>query len=259
MAFYNPKTIYDVVTMPKVEGWEESNGCSFVRFHWVFTERDQQKVDEHWRPEFYRHSLVNTKMALATHAGVGVPGWDPFLGKDRTSLSEDVTPPTDLCPDEETLNFWELEDQTLGTKIAQGKRIEPTGIEDDPRVWRDPDAPRPRGDIVGLLREAAARYDAELNAEHAKMLAEHAALKSGSWAQRATAPRAAPTREEARKRLQERRRRPTRYGVERAGVWRPWEIEEITREEAWQDRVEAAWQRAEASYKAVNPTWGGGT
>lgn len=260
MAFYDPKTIYDLSTMPKVEGWEESNGCDFVRFHWVLTERDQKKVDQHWRPDFYRHSLVNTKMALATHAGVGIPGWDPFYGMDREAMADGVGSPTDLCPEQRSLDYWDLSDQTLGTRIArQGIRsIKPTGLEDDPRVWRDPAAPK--GDILGLLRGAAARYEQDLKALHEDMLAKHAAMKGGSWAQRASASRQPPTLEEARKQLEARRRSAPRWGQRIQGTWRLWEIEEIQREVTRQERVEAAWQRAEALAKSViGPTWGGGT
>lgn len=265
---YDPKVLYDPATMPLVEGWEESNNCTFVRYHWCLTEADQKAVDKHWRPLFYRHSLINTKMALATHAGAGVPGWDPFLGKDRTALSECVTPPTDLCPHDKSLAHWDLSDQTLGTKIAQGKRIEPTGIENDPRVWRDPDAPRPRTDIVGLLRDAAARYEAELGAEHAELMADWRARKSGSWAQRAAAAKEPePTLEDARKWRTARLSGPPAEHIQGyswkiatvPGLWHEWEIVEIAREEARQNAVEAAWQRGDAYMKSRYPCWGGGT
>jgi hypothetical protein len=255
-TLYDPKVLYDLKTMPKVEGWEENNNCDFVRFHWVPTATEQRKIDAHWRPAFYRHSLINTKMALATHAGVGVPGWDPFYGMTEADVEQLLLVPR---------LYSHYSDQSLGTKLARGRRVEPTGLADDPRLpEREPAAPV---DIVQMLRDAAARYEAGVQAEQAKMLAEHAALKSGSWAQRAAAPKVAPTLAEARKAYQEQLCGPKE--AERPwwcapppvvpGVWHEWEIVEIERERARQDAVEAAWQRAEAAYKSINPTWGGGT
>jgi hypothetical protein len=259
--FYDPKTIYDPTTMPLVEGHDLTNGCTFVRFHWVPTESEQRKIDAHWRPDFYRHSLINAKMACATHAGVGVPGWDPLFGITEAELEA-------MRPEDR----YRLYDQSLGTRMARCQRIEPTGLADDPRLpERAPERATPV-DIVQMLRDAGARFEAGVQAEHAKMLAEHAAQKSGTWAQRAAAPKVVPTLEDARKSYQERQRwrlggdfedaqRPW-WAPERAvvpGVWHEWEIVEIERERARQDAVEAAWQRAEASYKSINPTWGGGT
>jgi hypothetical protein len=239
----------------------------------VPTEAEQRKIEAHWRPLFYRHSLINAKMACATHAGVGVPGWDPLLGITEAQL-EALS-----CEDR-----YRLYDQSLGTKIARGQRIEPTGLADDPRlppppkevcteyscdcsVHRSSRGEPPRHDVVQKLRDGVACYEAGVAAEHAKMLAEHAAEKSGSWAQRAAAPKAPPTLEEARAAYQERL-----YGPKEVrpwwcappavipGVWREWEIVEVERERARQARVEAAWERAEAHVKSVlGQTWGGGT
>jgi hypothetical protein len=249
---YNPREIYDPATMPLVEGWELNNNCTFVRFHWVPTEAEQKYVDQNGGHIFYRHTRINTKMSLATSAGVGVPGWDPFYGMseaEKEALRGDA--------------YFRVADQCLGTKLARGKRIQPTGLEDDPRVWQDPDAPRPRGDVLGLLRDAATRYEAGVQAEYERQLAEHAALKKGSWAQRAAAPKVAPTLAEARESYEARlqgRDEDRRMRYTRAGVWHEWEIVEIAREQARQDRVERAWQRAEAAAKrAIGPTWGGGT
>jgi hypothetical protein len=262
-AFYDPKQIYDPSTMPLVEGWEENNNCTFVRFHWVCTEAEQKQVDAHWRPLFYRHSLINTKMALATSAGAGIPGWDPFLGVNKDALNRE--------------KYWALADESLSTKIARGEPIFPTGLAEDPRVWReevkevcseyscDCSAHRasrgepPRNYIADLLRYAAARAEKEIAEIHAQMLADWRARKSGSWAQRAAAAKEPePTLADAARRRAERFGAAPR-GWTRPGVWRPWEIEEILREETRQARVEAAWERADAAYKAINPTWGGGT
>jgi hypothetical protein len=254
MTLYDPKVLYDPATMPLVDE-ADTFGCSFVRFHWVPSEAEQRLIDAHWRPLFYRHSLINTKMSLATGAGVGVPGWDPFYGlteAEKDTLEGDA--------------YYSISDQGLGTKLARGQRVEPTGLADDPRLPEQEPAAAPV-DIVQMLRDAAARYEAGVQAEHTKMLAEYAALKSGSWAQRAAAPKVAPTLAEARKAYQERLCGPKE--PERPwwcapptvipGAWHEWEIVEIERERARQDRVEAAWQRAEAAYKSINPTWGGGT
>lgn len=206
-------------TLPRVPR-SISGGCDFVRYHWVFTEADQQIVDAHWKPEFYRHSIINSMVYLASLPGAGIPGWGG--------------------------NFSE--------QVAAG-RVQPTGLEDDPRV------PVPQtggGDILSLLRDAAKRASVEIAAEHAAMLAEHAALKA-SWAGRARA-RPTPTLEDARKRRAERLAPPRSDWMRTVpGVWRPWEIEEIMKEQARAARIERAWARAEASYKAINPTWGGGT
>lgn len=114
------------------------------------------------------------------------------------------------------------------------------------------------GDILGLLRDAAARYPVEVAAEHAAMLAEHTAL-SANWAGRLRAG-PTPTLEDARRRRAERLSPPhsDRVGVV-PGTWRPWEIEEIRKEQTRADGIERAWERAENAYKAINPTWGGGT
>lgn len=260
---YNSREIYDLKTMPRVQGFAETNNCDFVRFHWVPTEAEQKYVDQNGGHIFYRHTRINTKMSLATGAGVGVPGWDPFYRMseaEREALKGDA--------------YFRVADQCLGTKIARGKRIQPTGLEDDPRIWRDPDAPRPRGDVLGLLRDAATRYETGVQAEYERLLAEHAALKGGTWAQRAAAPKVAPTLAEARESYEQRQRWRLGGAFEdaqvpswcswkppvRAGVWHEWEIVEIAREQARQDRVERAWQRAEAAAKrAIGPTWGGGT
>lgn len=248
---YDPRVLYNPTTMPKVEGWELTNGCDFVRFHWVLTEADQKTVDAHWRPDFYRHSLINTMMSLATGAGVGVPGWDPFLGVDTDTLESD--------------EYFRLSDQDLGTKIARGARIRPTGLADDPRL---PERPSSSVSIVSLLQDAAARAEAEVRAKHAEMVADWRARKSGTWAQRAAAAKEPePTLEDARRWRTARLSGPPReeypwafyHPAPIAGVWHEWEIVEIERERARQDRIERAWERAEAAYKSINPTWGGGT
>jgi hypothetical protein len=196
-----------------------NGGCDFVRYHWVLAEADQRIVDAHWKPEFYRHSLVNSRMSLAALPGAGIPGWGS--------------------------NFSE--------QVASG-RVQPTGLEDDPRV----PVPEPAGDILSLLRDAATRASVEIAAEHAAMLTEHAALKA-TWAGRARAG-PTPTLEEARNRRAERLAPPRSDWMRTVpGVWRPWEIEEIMKEQARAARIERAWERAENAYKSINPTWGGGT
>jgi hypothetical protein len=253
--FYDPKTIYDPATMPLVEGWEETNGCTFIRFHWVLTEADQKKVDTHWRPDFYRHSLINAKMYLATSAGRGVPGWDPYLGYTEEEAEK---------RDYETGDG--LYDNTLSTRIAQGRPIAPTGLAEDPRLPpREPALPST--DVVLMLQQAKERYEAGLQAEYNRLTVEHVTKKAGTWAERAAlAGRPAPTLEDARKSYEARIGGPKEEWPSWAsrppavpGVWHEWEIVEIERERARQDAVEAAWQRAEASYKSINPTWGGGT
>ena len=244
---YDPKLIYDLATMPLVEGFEETNNCDFVRFHWVCTEAEQAEInfrkERGWNPMFWQHSSINTKMRLATSAGAGIPGWED-----------------------------------LGTKIARGQPISPTGLAQDPRLPpRDPETPR--GDIVGMLRAAAAKADQEITELHTEMVAGWKARRSAlkSWAQVAAKKQMEgqePTLlEAAQMRLYRKGHyhedewvvrdgklcRQMPYGLQRPGTWRPWEIEEILREEARQAAVEAAWQRGEASYKAINPTWGGGT
>lgn len=270
---YNPRELYDPATMPLVEGWEETNNCVFVRFHWVATQEEQRSIDAHWRPLFYRHSLINTKMALATHAGVGVPGWDPFFGiteAQREALTSE--------------EYYRLSDQSLGTKLARGIPVEPTGLAEDPRLPPPPPeicseyscdcsmhrrsrGEPPRYDIIQMLRDAAARYEAGVRQQHAKMLGEHAAQKIGSWAQRAFAPRTPPTLEQARAAYQERLSGPKEarpwWAPEPTvipGIWHEWEIVEVLREQARQQAVEAAWERAEARVKSVlGEKWGGGT
>jgi hypothetical protein len=223
---YNPREIYDPATMPKVLGWELNNNCDFVRFHWVLTEADQQAVDSHWRPDFYRHSLINTKMYLATCAGAGIPGWDPFYGMseaEKTALEGDA--------------YFRVADQSLGTKMARGKRIEPTGLAEDPRLPpRAASADPEDGNILLKLAQADARYREGLWAEHQRLLAEHAAQKTGTWAQRAAAPKKPPTLEDARRSYEGRLKEPKadRLGrkATRLGTWHEWEIVEIAREEA---------------------------
>jgi hypothetical protein len=248
-ALYDPRILYDPATMPLVEGWAEHNNCTFVRYHWCLTEADQAAVDKHWRPLFYRHSIINLRMEQATSAGAGIPGWDPFLGiRDRNSLSSE--------------EYQRLSDSDLHAKIARGLYIVPTGLADDPRL---PERPPSSANIVQMLRDAAERYPREVEAEHAQMMAEWRALKS-SWAGRAKAG-AAPTLEDARKKRKERLcgKMEGRYWYTTPepttpGIWHEWEIVEILREEARQAGVEAAWQRAEARVKSVlGQTWGGGT
>jgi hypothetical protein len=221
--------------MPLVEGWEETNNCTFVRFHWVPTESEQKHVDARGGHIFHRHSLINAKMYLATCAGAGIPGWE-----------------------------------NLGSKLSQGKRIQPTGLAEDPRLPpRDPAAPR--GDILSLLRGAAARYREGVSAEHQRLLNEHAALKSGTWAQRASAPKVAPTLTEARESYEQRQRWRQGGAFERAldpswdwkatrpGTWHEWEIVEISREQARIRAIDEAEARADAYMKSRYPCWGGGT
>jgi hypothetical protein len=254
LYLWEPKIIYDRATMPLVKGHDLTNGCTFVRFHWVPTEWEQEAIDGHWRPDFYRHSLINTKMSLATGAGVGVPGWDPFYGMSEAEKEA-------LEGDE----YFRVADKSLGTKIARGQRIRPTGLATDPRL--PPRDSEPRTDIVQILRDAAARYDVGVAAEHQRLLAEHAALKKGTWAQRAAAPKTPPTLEDARRAYElkvggRKEERPW-WAPEPAvvpGVWHEWEIVEVERERARQARVEAAWERAEAAVKRVlGEKWGGGT
>jgi len=76
-----------------------SNGIEYIRYFWVFTEEDQRTVDTHWWPEHIRHSLINTKMYLASLPGAGIPGW----GSD------------------------------FADQVAQGT-VRPTGLAHDPRV-----------------------------------------------------------------------------------------------------------------------------
>jgi hypothetical protein len=139
-ALYDSKKFYDPDTMPLVEGWAENNNCVLVRFHWALTENQQKSVDAHWRPDFYRHSLINNKMYLSTLAGAGVPVWDPFYG-----LSE---------AEKDALNYEEymrLDAQSLGTKLARGLPLEPTGLEKDPRMSNTIGE---AGDIFEVLRNA---------------------------------------------------------------------------------------------------------
>jgi hypothetical protein len=260
---YDPREIYDLRTMPRVEGFAETNNCDFVRFHWVLTEADQKAVDSHWRPDFYRHSLINSKMYLATSAGRGVPGWDPYLGYTEEQAEK---------RDYETGDG--LFENTLAARIAQGRRVEPTGLEDDPRLPpRDP--AEPKKDILGLLRGAKERYDTGVGAEHERLLAEHAAQKSGSWAQRASvASKPVPTLEEARKSYEQRQLWRQDGEFERAlevrswpryspppwpGVWHEWEIVEISREQGRIRAIDEAEARADAYMKSRYPCWGGGT
>lgn len=247
MTTYNPKQIYDRATMPLVEGFEESNGCDFVRFHWVCTEAEQAEInfrkERGWNPMFWQHSMINTKMALACSAGVGIPGWE-----------------------------------NLGTKIARGEPIEPTGLADDPRL--PPlvsDAPKP--DILAMLRDAAAKADQEIAEIHAELVAAWKARCSAlkSWANVAAKKQMEgqePTLLEAaqlrlyRKGLISEDEWVVRDGKlyskqshswTRGGTWRPWEIEEIRREEARQQRIHEAEVRTDGYMKSRYPCWGGGT
>jgi hypothetical protein len=223
---YNPREIYDPVTMPRVKGFAENNNCDFVRFHWVPTEAEQKSVDARGGHIFHRHSLINSKMWLATCAGAGIPGWED-----------------------------------LSARLSQGRRVNPTGLADDPRLpEREPAAP---GDILYKLYAADACYWEAVDREYRRLLAEHAAQKTGTWAQRAAAPKALPTREDARRsyeaRIQERDGDRYERRATRPGVWHEWEIVEITREQARQRRIEEADARADAYMKSRYPCWGGGT
>ena len=208
-------------------------------YYWAFTEADQRDVDAHWNPDFFRHTVINTQMYFASLPGAGVPGWDPFLSVDRRALGE--------------VEYWRLAANSFADQVRE-YRVQPTGLEDDPRL----PAREGGGDILGLLRDAAARYPVEVAAEHAAMLAEHTAL-SASWAGRLRAG-PTPTLEDARRRRAERLSPPrSDWAVTVSGTWRPWEIEEILKEQARADGIERAWMRAEDAYKAINPSWGGGT
>jgi hypothetical protein len=264
---YNPKLLYDPATMPLVDE-ADTFGCTFVRFHWVPTEAEQRLIDAHWRPLFYRHSLINTKMALATHAGAGVPGWDPFYG--MSEVEKDA-----LSSDE----YYRLSDQSLGTKIARGLPVKPTGLTNDPRLPER--APEPHGgdlqdylagpaggDILLMLQQAKEHYHDCVRAEYNSLVIQHTTLKAGSWAERAKlAGVAPPTLEDAHKAYQKRLSGPKQekpwWAPQRTvipGLWREWEIVEVERERARQNAVERAWQRAEAATKSVlGQTWGGGT
>jgi hypothetical protein len=227
---YNPREIYDPVTMPRVEGFTENNNCDFVRFHWVPTEEEQKHVDERGGHIFYRHSLINSKMYLATTAGAGIPGWED-----------------------------------LGSRLAQGRRVEPTGLADDPRL--PPREPTPAGgaggDILYKLYQADACYWEAVDREHMRLLAEHDALRTGTWAQRASAPKAQPTREDGRRsyeaRLQERDGDRCERRATLPGIWHEWEIVEIAREQARIDAIDDAEARTDATMKSIYPCWGGGT
>lgn len=211
----------------------------YIRYHWVFTEADQRRLDAHWSPDFYRNTLIDTHLYFASLPGAGVPGWDPFLGVDRGTLQDG--------------EYWARARNSFSDLVRE-YRVRPTGLEDDPRL----PAREGGGDILGLLRDAAARCTAEVAAEHAAMLAEHTALK-GSWAGRLRAG-PVPTLEDAKKRRAERLSPPrSDWMTVVPGTWRPWEIEEILKEQARADGIERAWERAEAAYKAINPSWGGGT
>lgn len=222
-----------------------------VIYDWVFTEADQRQVDTHWNPAFYRHTVINTHLFWASLPGAGIPGWDPFIGVDRYNLSED--------------EYWRLNCESFATKVREG-RVQPTGLEDDPRA---PTAAA-GGDIVGMLLDAAARATAEIAADHAARVADWQARKTGTWAERAGAAREPkPTWEEARARRAARLSGPplvenqyplfSDWTPVKRGTWRLWEIEEILKEEERVAAIERAWERADAAYKAVNPTWGGGT
>ncbi len=250
---YNPREIYDLRTMPRVEGFAENNNCDFVRFHWVPTEAEQKHVDERGGHIFYRHSLINTKMYLATTAGAGIPGWDPFYGMseaEKAALKGNA--------------YFRVADQSLGTKMARSKRIQPTGLVEDPRLPpRAASADADDGNILLKLAQADARYREGVSAEHQRLLAEHAAQKTGTWAQRAAAPKKSPTLEDARRsyegRLKDRGAGRYERRATRPGIWHEWEIVEISREEARQRRIEEAEARADATMKSRYPCWGGGT
>lgn len=224
-TFYDGSILYNKETMPKVEGWEESNNCDFVRFHWVCTADEQRQVDAHWRPLFYRHSLINSKMYLASLPGAGVPGWGLDFSK----------------------------------QVGDGN-VRPTGLDEDPRLPpHDPDAPR--ADILGILCDAAVRYKTDVDVKHMQMLADWTARKNGTWAQRLSAAKEpAPTRETAVKVLTAERAEPEQvkpWWYEESvqpGIWRPWEIEEILKEQERSNSIERAWQRAEAHWDRIKPS-----
>jgi hypothetical protein len=188
----------------------------------------------------------------ASQPGAGVPAWDPFYGIDRNSVHGD--------------DYWRLADNSFSNLVADG-RVRPTGLERDPRL--PPAEPGPQPDILQLLRAAAARYEASVEAQLAKMIAEHAAMKKGSWADRIKSSQAlAPTRADAMAFLARRSgdvERPWdhHYYRRRAGLWRPWEVEEVAKEE-WRQAESArlyheSEARCDAIMKSIYPTWGGGT
>lgn len=212
-------------------------------YDWVFTETDQKQVDKHWDPAFYRNTIINSHLFWASLPGAGIPGWDPFLGVDRRALNDH--------------EYQQLARDSFADQVREG-RVRPTGLVDDPRV-----PPATGGDIVGMLLDAAARATVEVAAEHAALLANWRARKTGTWAERAAAAREPePTWDDA-VRLRAARLDPPRVKWESPyvtpGTWRPWEIEEILKEQGRVAAIERAWERADAAYKAVNPTWGGGT
>lgn len=238
-TLYDPSVLYDRRTMPLVR----YNNCDFVRFFWVCTERQQRQVDaQNWAGALA--SLADTYMANAAANGSGVPGWDPFFGLNEETLFD--------------AEYRRLAANDFTHQVAHGT-VRPTGLEEDPRVWRPATGDPPTKDIRTLLHDAAARYEAAIAAEHQRLLQEHAAQRNGSWAARARAG-PVPTLEDARKSYTARHAAPTAYGYVHEGTWHEWEVVEVNREQTRQDGIEAAWARADANAKAViGPTWGGGT
>jgi hypothetical protein len=108
-----------------------------MTYDWVFTEADQRLVDSHWNPGFYRNTVIETRLYLASLPGAGVPGWDPFFGIDRNSMSY--------------ADYTLVAANTFADQVREG-RVRPTGLEDDPRL----SAPAV-GDILDLLRGASVR------------------------------------------------------------------------------------------------------
>lgn len=193
---------------------------------------------------------MTTKHCISwVYAGKGVPGWDPYLGMSRAEY--------------EGLTYRDPHfRQMLSSKICCGERIQPTGLADDPRL-----PPRaPTVNIVTLLQDAAARYQAEVAEDHQARLADWARRKSGTWAERvAAAKEPEPTLEEAKERRKERYEPKTEVWQwycapqQVPGVWHEWELLEIWNEQARIRAIDEAEARADAYIKSRYPRWGGGT
>ncbi len=196
------------------------------------------------------------------YVGKGIPGWDPYYGKDVEKM--------------DPIAYIRLGEKELSAKIHLGETIKPTGILNDPRL---PAPGPPKVSIVSLLSDAVTRMNQEIAAEHAQMVAAWRARKSGTWAQRAsTAAAPAPTLQDARKR-RAKRLAPPPWPKDRSrshyysggscchwgppppmkGVWHEWEIVELETETQRQRRALEAEMRADAEFQRFYPNWGGGT
>ncbi len=213
------------------------------------------------------------------YAGKGIPTWDPFLGltKEQYEAEDDSA----VGGGDRLLGIAEEDEKTherrfdamLSGKIADGRRIQPTGLLSDPRL---PPRAVPATCIVALLQDAAARYESEIAADHAAAMADWRARKNGTWAQRiAAAKEPAPTLEEARELRARRLGPPERkktvwhyapdcgsyydYAPPVEGTWHEWELLEIWDEQTRFRRIDEAEARTDAFMKSLYPTWGGGT